>query len=95
MITEHDTEVLPLVNANTAAIEKLNGDVNTSGSVQKIVADAIGAIPIATTSVAGKVKASSEISVATDGTMSISSVSTDALVQGNSTLVLNGGSATA
>lgn len=96
-VKAHDTDVLTVVNNNTSAIAKLNGDVNTEGSVAKAIAEAIAAIPgpvIASTSKAGVVKASSEIAVAEDGTMSISSVSTDALVQGSNTIVLNGGTAT-
>ena len=93
-VTEHDTEVLPIVNQNKAAIEKLNG--TGEGSVQKIVADAIAAIPatpIATSAKAGIVKASSEVTVAQDGTMSVGYISTDKLIQGSDTLVLSGGNA--
>lgn len=95
-IAEHDdsdTGVLKAVNDNTAAIEKLNGDVNTAGSVKKTVADAIAAIPVATASAVGLVKASDEVTVAADGTMGVGYVSTDKLIQGSVTLVLNGGSA--
>ena len=97
-VEEHESEVLPAIQDNTDAIALLNDKTGKDGSIQKIVADAIAAIPatpIATTSVAGLVKASSEVAVAEDGTMSISSVSTDVLVQGSSTLVLSGGTATA
>lgn len=41
------------------------------------------------------VKASDEVTVAADGTLGIGSVSTDKLVQGSDTLILNGGSANA
>jgi hypothetical protein len=41
------------------------------------------------------VKASDEIKVADDGTLSVGTISTDKLVQGNDTLILNGGSANA
>ena len=95
-IANHDGKdgVLATVNANKAAIDLLNDKTGKDGSIQKIVSDAIAAIPavpVATLTTAGIVKASSEISVAEDGTMSISSVSTDAIVQGSATLVLNGG----
>ena len=93
-VSEHESEVLPAIEANAKAIETLNGD--GEGSVQKIVADAIAAIPatpIASSSIAGIVKASEEITVAEDGTMGVGYVSTDKLVQGSDTLVLNGGSA--
>ena len=39
------------------------------------------------------VKASDEVTVATDGTLGIGSVSTDKLIQGSDTLILNGGNA--
>lgn len=93
-VTEHDTEVIPVVNANKAAIDKLNGA--GEGSVQKIVADAIAAIPatpIATSTTAGIVKASAEVTVAQDGTMGVGYISTDKLIQGSDTLVLSGGNA--
>ena len=78
-----------MVETNTNAIAKLNG--TEEGSVQKIVADAIAALPIATNEIAGIVKASEEILVAEDGTMELGVVSTDKLVKGANTLVLNGG----
>lgn len=95
-IAEHDDPengVLKAVNDNTAAIEKLNGDVNTEGSVKKAAADAVAAIPMATSAKAGLVKASDEITVAADGRMGIGAVSTDKLIQGSMVFVLNGGSA--
>lgn len=90
-ISKHDTEVLPVVNANTAAIEKLNG--TGDGSVAKAVADAVAQIPVATMQKVGLVKASSEVTVAQDGTMEIGYVSTDKLIAGNETWVLQGGNA--
>ena len=47
---------------------------------------------MATAQAAGLVKASEEVTVA-DGVLGIGQVSTDKLVQGSETLVLNGGSA--
>ena len=91
-VTEHESEVLPKIDANIAAIEKLNGA--GEGSVQKIVADAINNIPVATALVAGLVKASDEITVAADGAMHVGCINTDKLIQGSNILVLNGGSAT-
>jgi hypothetical protein len=91
-IDEHDTDLLPVVEANAEAIKTLTG--TGEGSVQQIVADAIDKIPatpVATGLVAGVVKASNEVTVAPDGVMGIGQVSTDKLVQGNDTLVLNGG----
>lgn len=90
-VSEHETEVLPSIEANTNAITTLNGEGD--GSVKKTVADAIAGIPMATAVKAGLVKASSEIAVDADGVMSINSVSTDKLVQGSKVLVLNGGDA--
>lgn len=81
------------IQANADAIATLNG--TGDGSVQKIVADAIAKIPatpIATSTTAGIVKASEEVTVASDGTMGVGYISTDKLIQGSDTLVLNGGS---
>ena len=72
-------------------VDKLTG--SGEGSIQKIVTGAISSIPVATDQVIGLVKASDTVAVASDGTMSITKVSTDALVQGSCTLVLRGGSA--
>ena len=93
-VSEHESEVLPSIQANTKAIETLNG--TGAGSVKKTVDDAIAAIPktpVATGTVAGIVKESNEVTVTADGVMGIGQVSTDKLVQGNDTLVLNGGNA--
>lgn len=98
-VEAHGTEASNMVDSisdNADAIAILNGDSQTAGSVDKKIADAIAAIPatpIATTSTAGLVKASEEISVATDGVMSISKVSTDVLVNGQNVLILDGGTA--
>ena len=95
-VEEHETEVLPAIKANTDAIALLNDKTGKEGSIQKIVADAIAGIPatpIATSTVAGIVKASAEVTVGGDGTMGIGVVSTDKLVQGSATLVLRGGNA--
>ena len=93
-------ELATSMQANADAIEILNGDANTEGSIQKIITDAItnltvdpNQLPIATALKAGMVKASDEILVAEDGTMELGVVSTDKLEQGKNTLVLNGGSA--
>ena len=64
------------------------------GSVKKAIDDAILAIPAATASALGLVKASEEVTVDASGALGIGKVSTDKLVQGVDTLVLNGGSAT-
>ena len=90
-VSEHETEVLPAIQANTDAISILNGE--DEGSVKKAISDAIEAIPTATTTVAGMVKASDEIATDDEGRMSITGISTDKLVQGVETLILNGGNA--
>lgn len=59
-------------------------------NVSTYIADAIAAIPVATATVLGLVKASEEITVAADGTLGLGTVSTDKLVQGSNTLILNG-----
>lgn len=82
------------IASNTGAIATLNGDGD--GSVNKKIADAIAAIPglaVATESTLGGVKASAEVAVAEDGTMSITSLSVDKLAQGTGELVLYGGNA--
>lgn len=76
-------------NFNDIAILKGNGD----GSINKKVADAIGAIPAATKSILGLVKIGETLSVTEDGTINVSKVSTDLLEQGKEELVLLGGSA--
>lgn len=98
-VEAHGTEASNMVDsisANTNAIAVLNGDSQTTGSVDKKIADAIAAIPatpIATTETAGLVKASEEVSVAADGAMSIAQVSTDVLINGQNVLILDGGTA--
>ena len=94
-VTEHDGAggVVQQVEANTDAIEELKGDETTDGSVRKTVKDAIAAIPVATATTLGLVKASNEVEVSSTGVMTLGAVSTDKLVQGLNTLILNGGSA--
>ena len=97
-VEEHESEVLPAIEANATAIAKLNGGADVDGSVQKIVADAIAgipAIPLATSTTAGLVMGSDHISIEQNGAMKINMnlFTTDALQQGTKTLVLNGGSA--
>lgn len=92
-VSEHDTEVLPIIEGHTAAINKLNGDVNTTGSVAKTVADAIADIPAATADTLGLVKTSDEVVANSDGVLGIGQVSTDKLVNGSQELVLCGGNA--
>lgn len=94
-VSEHETEVLPKIQENADAIALLNSGADTVGSVRNIVAEAIGDIPMATADKLGLVKlGGGEIGTDVDGTLIISEVSTDKLVNGSKTLVLNGGSAT-
>jgi hypothetical protein len=93
-IEEHETEILPVIEANTAAIKGLNNKVNTgTKTVSEYVADAIAGIPAATSSALGLVKATSEVTVGTDGALGIGYVSTDKLIQGLKKLILDGGDA--
>ena len=99
-LSEHSDSAATMNTAiqdNTAAITKLNGDVNTEGSVlYKIAANAP---KIATVDTAGIVKSVAStvengVAVAEDGTMSVNSVNVNKLVQTEGDfLVLNGGSA--
>lgn len=91
LTTRVNADILPIVNANKAAIDTLNGTGN--GSIQKIVSDAISKIPFATEEEAGIVKASDEITVTSAGVMGIGYVSTDKIINGSMTLILNGGTA--
>lgn len=89
-----EAELAALVQTNISAIAVLNGDAE--GSVNKKIADAIAAIPAipaATASTLGLVKVGETLSVDAEGTINISKVSTDCLVQGNEELILMGGSA--
>lgn len=87
------------IAANTAAITKLNGAVDTEGSVLSMIA--ANAPKIATTELAGLVKSVANtvengVAIAEDGTMSVNSLNVNKLVQDkNDTLILNGGSANA
>ena len=85
------------IASNTAAINKLNGDADTEGSVLYMIT---GAAPkTATGTTLGLVMGSSaenKIAVGTDGTMEVNSLNVNKLVQTTGdTLVLDGGSANA
>jgi hypothetical protein len=93
-VEEHETEVLPVVNKNKEDIAALVAKVDTGDkTVAAYVADAIAGIPVATAANLGLVKASEEILVGDDGTLGLGVVSTDKLVQGKLTLILDGGDA--
>lgn len=91
---DHDTDVLSAISSNTDAIGVLNGDEKTEGSVKKTVADAISGIPTADGTTAGLVKTSEEVVVDAEGVLRVGYVSTDKLVAGTNTWLLNGGTAT-
>lgn len=93
-LVAEDLRLAGLIQGNTNLINTLNGD--GEGSVNKKISDAIAAIPAipaATASTLGLVKVGETISVDEEGTINVSKVSTDILVQGEQELILNGGSA--
>jgi hypothetical protein len=83
-------------NLTNSLIEKINSaEVNLIDIVQVngVALDITSkTVNIRTTDV---VKASDEVTVSTDGILGIGTISTDKIVQGEQTLILNGGSATA
>jgi hypothetical protein len=92
-IINDETGAAAMANDIAALKAKVDtGDLKVSEYVAAQIA-AIPATPVATTEIAGIVKASEDINVAADGKMTVARVSTDALVQGTDTLVLNGGNA--
>lgn len=74
----------PDIVATKIDIETLKTETNSA------ITDAISKIPAATAEALGLVKASTEVTVAEDGTLGLGEVSTDKLVQGKNTLILNG-----
>lgn len=94
-LTAADGALTLLTNRVAANEGKLAGIGGTDQPATVLAAIEAAKAGIATTEVAGLVKASETVAVAEDGTMSIAKVSTDVLVQGTDTLVLCGGTATA
>ena len=100
-VEEHETEVLPVIEQQSKDIDALELKVNTGDkNVATYVADAIAGIPMATATALGLVKSATDVDgkvavnkvyVGTDGVGEVKAVSTDLLVQGNLTLVLNAG----
>lgn len=95
-VEEHETEVLPVINKNKEDIAALTGRMTT---VETAVTTTLPTA-IAQTLVDAKaytdekmVKADGTSIVNNEGTFSVGAVSTDNLVQGTKTLVLNGGDA--
>lgn len=92
-VEEHDTDVLPVVEQNARDIVDLKAAVDTGDkTVTEYVTAAIAGIPMATATTLGLVKASNEVTV-TNGILGLGEVSTDKLVQGTMTLILDGGDA--
>ena len=94
-VSANVSNVSSKVDTNVTTLATLIGadkDLSIRAIATSVANDAVAAIPMATAQAAGLVKASDEVTV-TDGVLGIGKVSTDKLVQGNETLVLNGGSA--
>ena len=94
-VEEHDTEVLPIVNQNKNDIAAIiDADTGILAKANKYTDDAIKGIPTATAEVLGLVKYDdTTIKMNTSNQLYVAEVSTDLLVQGSKTLILNGGSA--
>lgn len=98
-IQEHETDVLPVVNKNKEDIAALVVKVDTGDkTVAAYVGDAIAAaayeLPAATKETLGGVKYDDKtIKMNENKQLYVAEVSTDNLVQGSMTLVLNGGDA--
>lgn len=96
-VTKHNTEVLPIVNQNKTDIATIT-DANTGilAKANKYTDDAIKGIPTATAETLGLVKYDdTTIKMNASNQLYVAEVSTDLLVQGSKTLILNGGSAEA
>ena len=81
-VTEHGTEIAGVItrlDGHDTAIAQNASDIV---AINNAIADIV------------QPKASAEVTVAEDGTLGIGTISTDKLVQGSETLVLNGGDAT-
>jgi hypothetical protein len=93
-VENHDKEVIPVIQKNQEDIATIMSKLDIGDmTVSEYVADIAINVPIATTERAGSVKPSKEITVAENGEMGIGYISTDKLVQGIKTLVLDGGDA--
>lgn len=94
-IKEHDTDVLPVVNKNKEDIAAIiDADTGILAKANKYTDDKIAGIPAATADALGLVKYDNK-TIKKDETdhLYVAEVSTDLLVQGSKTLILNGGSA--
>lgn len=95
-VEAHDTEVIPVINEHTDAINELESkmlavetavETTLPGAIAQALVDAKAYVD------EKMVKADGTSIVNNEGTFSVGAVSTDNLVQGNMTLVLNGGDA--
>lgn len=94
-VEEHESEVLPAIQANADAIAAINNETTGILAVaKKYTDDSIAGLPAATAEALGLVKYDDDtIKMNDDKQLYVAKVSTDVLVQGVETLVLNGGSA--
>lgn len=95
-VEEHETEVLPVIEQQGKDIEALGGRLNTvETAVNTTLPGAIAQALVDAKAYTDEkmVKADGTSIVNNEGTFSVGAVSTDKLVQGTMTLVLNGGSA--
>ena len=94
-VENHQTEVLPIVNKNKEDIAAIiDTDTGILAKANKYTDDKIAGIPAATADAFGLVKYDNK-TIKKDETdhLYVAEVSTDLLVQGSKTLILNGGSA--
>lgn len=95
-VEEHDTEVIPVINEHTEAIEALEGKMTTvETAVNTTLPGVIAQVLVDAKAYTDEkmVKADGTSIVNNEGTFSVGAVSTDNLVQGSMVLVLNGGNA--
>lgn len=95
-VEAHDTEVIPVINEHTDAINALKTQMaEVETAVETALPAAIAQALVDAKAYTDKqmVKADGTSIVNNEGTFSVGAVSTDNLVQGNFTLVLNGGDA--
>jgi hypothetical protein len=88
-ITEDKVSAWDAAQANVIESIKLNGAAITPAADKSVNI----AIPAATAEALGLVKVDGESIVATDGVISVNAISTDKLVQGSDTLIMDGGNA--
>lgn len=88
-ITEDKVSAWDATQANVIESIKLNGAAIAPAADKSVNI----AIPAATAEALGLVKVDGESIVATDGVISVNAISTDKLVQGSDTLIMDGGNA--